>query len=390
MPNVQDRDALYYPYIHIRDHQINWLKATLLCFPCISRIVPGDFHLNDPEAVAPFRRVKGARGTPLLDEHYTDFSHGKSPVSAAQEKLLTVLQENDALVKERYSKAVAVRDLGDKADSFEMHAGKMLAPLHDYLMTNDLGWDSRRLRTENADNRWVTLHPTLGEAIMSLIAIAVAKDAALDIVTSSREIHHALAVQDMNEVLDLLLDRYHERKDASVDEKVDELAEVVMTTFFDLDKLTAEQIAELQKEGKDLRAFKNSLVPFAEELPDLADPATRAKRLHEKAQEVVAKWGEHKKSLPAFAQDALVDAAAVSLPALGVGAAAAANPIIAVAGAGLAVFYVTHKGRRIWRDYRKNIGSPLNYLTKIEKAGASLVLPPVASAPEDKAFQIPS
>jgi hypothetical protein len=390
MPNVQDRDALYYPYIHIRDHQINWLKATLLCFPRVNRIVPGNFHLNDPEAAAPFRKVKGARGEPLLGEHYTDLHHGSSPVSTAQHTLLKVLSDNDVLVKERYSRAAAEHDLGDKANSFEMHAGKMLAPLHDHLMANDLGWYSRRTRSDNGDNRWVTLHPTLGEAIMSLIAIAVAKDAKLDIVTSSSEIHHALAVQDVNEVLDLLLGRPHERKEATVDEKVDELAEVVMTTFFDLDKLTAEQIAELQKEGKDLRAFKNSLVPFAEELPDLADPAKRAKRLHDKAQEVVTKWGEHRKSLPAFAKDALVEATGVTLPALGVSAAAAANPIIAAAGAGLAVVYVTYKGKKIWRDYRKNIGSPLNYLTKIEKAGASLVLPPVAGISDEAMFQIPS
>jgi|SoiMethySBSTD1v2_1073268.scaffolds.fasta_scaffold78835_3 hypothetical protein len=390
MPNVQDRDALYYPYIHIRDHQINWLKATLLCFPQVRRIVPGDFHLNDPEAVAPFRNVKGARGEPLLGEEYTDYHFDSSPVAAAQHKLLAMMNDNPALMAKRYSQASTRHELGGKADSFEMHAGKMLAPLHDHLLSHDLGWYSRRTRSDNADNRWVTLHPTLGEAIMSLIAIAIARDAKLDIVTSSSEMHHALAVQDINEVLDLLLGRYSERKDASVDEKVDELAEVVMTTFFDLDKLTAAQIAELQKEGKDLRAFKNSLVPFAEELTDPADPARRAKLLHDKAQEVIARWREHRKSLPSFAQDALVDAAGVSLPALGVSAVAGANPIVAVAGAGLAVAYVTFKGRKILRDYRKNIGSPLNYLTRIEKAGASLVLPPVAGMSDDSIFQIPS
>jgi hypothetical protein len=78
------------------------------------------------------------------------------------------------------------------------------------------------------------------------------------------------------------------------------------------------------------------------------------------------------------------------LPALGVGAVAAANPIVAVAGAGFALAYVTVKGRKIWRDYRKNIGSPLNYLTRIEKAGASLVLPPVAGMSDDSIFQLPS
>jgi hypothetical protein len=32
-----DRDSLYYPYIRIRD--VNWLKATLLYFPHVRRIV---------------------------------------------------------------------------------------------------------------------------------------------------------------------------------------------------------------------------------------------------------------------------------------------------------------------------------------------------------------
>jgi hypothetical protein len=135
MPNVQDRDALYYPYIHIRQDNINWLKATLLCFPQVRSIVPHDFHLNDPAAVAPFRKVTGARaGKPLLDEEYTDGPYYQR-AHAAQQQLLKVLIENEALVAERYSLQTATRDLGDKWDSFEMHTGKLLAPLHDYLLS---------------------------------------------------------------------------------------------------------------------------------------------------------------------------------------------------------------------------------------------------------------
>jgi hypothetical protein len=33
-----DRDALFYPHIHIDD--VNWLKSTLFCFPTVRRIVP--------------------------------------------------------------------------------------------------------------------------------------------------------------------------------------------------------------------------------------------------------------------------------------------------------------------------------------------------------------
>jgi hypothetical protein len=388
---VLDRDALYYPYIHVREDNINWLKATLLCFPQLRRIVPHDFHLNDPAAIEPFKMVTGARGTPLLDEEYTDGPYYQR-AKAAQDALLKVLQQNEELILERYSQKAAVSDFGPKWDSFEMHTGKLLAPLHDFLLSGgrNLGWYSRKTMSHNADTRWVALHPVLGEAIMSIIAIAIADAAGLDIVTSSRQMHHALAVQDMNEVLDLLLGRYSPTKKASVDEKVDELAEVIMTTFFDLDKLTAEQIAELQKDGKDLRAFKDSLAPYAEHLTDPEDPVEREKRLREKAREVVAAWEKHRQSLPAFAKDALVEAAGLSLPAMTVTATAAANPVIAVAGAGFAVLYVTYKGQKILRDYRKNIGSPLNFLTRIEETGASLVLPPAPSVLDAKMFEVPS
>jgi len=377
VPNVQDRDALYYPYIHIRD--INWLKGTLLCFPQVRRIVPSDFPLNDSAEVRKFLRLRGARGEPLLTQEYTDYHFASSPLQATQEQLLTLLKSNERRIKSQYSQEAAVRDLGEKYDSFEMHAGKMLAPLHDYLMREGIGWYSRRTRTQNADTRWVTLHPRLGEAIMSLIAIAIAQEAKLDIVTSSGRLHHALAVQDENEVLDTLLGRRTAKTEASVDEKVDELAEIVMTTCFDLNRLDAEQIAELIKEGKDLRSFKNALVPFAEELPDLADPTQREKRFKAKAQEVIEAWQSYKKSLPWFALDALDTAAGASVPSLALKAVGASHPVTIAAGAGFALFYLTYKGAKIWRDYRKNIGNPLNFLTRIEKAGASLVLPPSTS-----------
>jgi hypothetical protein len=54
-----DRDALYYPYIHFRD--VNWLKATLLCFPQVRRMVPPEFSLNDSPEVAQFTALKGAK-----------------------------------------------------------------------------------------------------------------------------------------------------------------------------------------------------------------------------------------------------------------------------------------------------------------------------------------
>jgi hypothetical protein len=55
MSSALDRNALYYPYIHVRD--VNWLKATLLCFRQVRRMVPPDFHLNDLPELKPYRAL---------------------------------------------------------------------------------------------------------------------------------------------------------------------------------------------------------------------------------------------------------------------------------------------------------------------------------------------
>lgn len=58
------RGALYYPYIHI--HNENWLKATLLCFGQVRRIVPDSFTVRDMATIRPYVTLEGPDG-PLLD-----------------------------------------------------------------------------------------------------------------------------------------------------------------------------------------------------------------------------------------------------------------------------------------------------------------------------------
>src|SRR5687767_12293588 len=65
--SVMDQDALYYPYIHFRDEQ--WLRATLLYFPHIFRMVPPEYSLNDSEFVAQLARSKGRHGRPLIESY---------------------------------------------------------------------------------------------------------------------------------------------------------------------------------------------------------------------------------------------------------------------------------------------------------------------------------
>ena len=62
----KDRDALYYPYVHIRN--VEWLKRTLLLFPHVVRMVPRGFLPRDAIDVRDFCEQTGTRGEPPLRE----------------------------------------------------------------------------------------------------------------------------------------------------------------------------------------------------------------------------------------------------------------------------------------------------------------------------------
>lgn len=367
METALDRPALYYPYIHIRDP--NWLKATLLCFQQVRRMVPGGFSLKDSEEVKKFRTLKDASGEPLLSEESLE----RPSVHQAQGRLVTRLIQHKELVKERFSQAATEKEYGSRANDFQVHTGKVLTDLRQYLVFEELGWYPRE---EGADHHWLALHPRLGEALMSVIAIALAKHRGLDIVTPSSRVHHALAAQDEAEVFSDLFKLEGEPKTASVQEIADELAEVVLVHCFDLSRLSPEQVAELIKDGKDLRQFKNGLLPVAESLGDILDPEEREKRLKKRAEEVIEAWQAYRKSLPGFAAKAIVSAAELTFPALAIQAMSNASSTLTLAAAsGLMISLATYKGLNIWREFKKDTTSPYRYLSRLGEAGATLSIP---------------
>src|SRR5688572_29167865 len=110
-----DRDGLYYPYIHIRD--VNWLKATLLSFPQVRRIVPRGFSLNDRPEIKPFLRETGARGEPLL---YEEPANARGAYEA-QLRLLRKLEAMPPELLEKYSRSRTAARYRSGPDSFEIH-----------------------------------------------------------------------------------------------------------------------------------------------------------------------------------------------------------------------------------------------------------------------------
>lgn len=364
---AMDRDALYYPFIHITD--VNWLKATLLCFPGVRRMVPQSYVPTDSDEIRAFCDVEGPRGEPLL----TPVDLFSSEARAAEQRLLAILEKHDARIRARYCEAVTMRT--HRPDQLcQLHDEKIVARLYAHLTDGKAG---RALawrippphRPHRAVGQWLALHPALGNAILSVKALALAGSIGLDIVTDSVQVHEVVAAQSEAEVFDALLSGTLARRAPTPQDTVDDLAEVVMTTAFDVRALTAQQIADLLGDGHDLRRFKSALVPVAASLPAITDSSERRKRLEATANDVLKEWKKYKKSLPRFAREALIEATELKWPEVASLGFFASEHTWWI-GAGLGIALLTHKGATIVRKFQDQANSPYRYLSKVAKVSA--------------------
>lgn len=360
--------ALYYPYIHFRD--VNWLKASLLWFQQVRRIVPPDFAFNDIDEVRELHDLAGTGDNPLIkDEPAYAFC-----VWEAQKRLLAVLQAQPTRFLDQFTRARAIKDVPDGAQAFQMHRGKMI-PLVEFLTENKLAWKATGFRRDRPDD-WLALHPKLGEAIMSTIAVAIARDSGLGIVTGEGRIHRALAELDEALILQQLAGiSAAPARQKNTDRLRDDLALTIFTTGFDVSKLTPIQIAELIREGKDLSRFKQRLDDDLKNTREIENPKERRKRLEHTAKEIIKEWKAQKKSLPKYAIDALIPLSNERLPSAATSMIAGATGIATVGtGVGLVIAFAVYLGINTWQRFREASDHPLNYLSTIHQAGATLVV----------------
>jgi hypothetical protein len=358
--------ALYYPYIHFRD--VNWLKASLLCFQQVRRIVPPEFALNDPDEVRELHEQVGTDLQPLITEEPAYHP----AVWQAQERLLKQLRKQSSKFVNQFTFAKTKEQYPPNGEVFQMHQGKMM-PLVDFLRGHKLAWPFRTFRQVNPDD-WLAVHPKLGEAIMSTIAIAIAKENGLGIVTSSGEIHRALADQNEDLVFQNLTGQVSSMSAPNwTQNATDEFAMTVLTTNFDVSKLSAKQVSELVREGKDLSAFKKRLDNELRAARPILNPVERKHRLEAAAHEIVDEWRKHRKTLPKYALEALIPLPDTKISfATGIIAGATSITVLS-AGVGLAIGLAAYAGVNTWQRYQELQKHPLNYLSKIHRKGAALI-----------------
>lgn len=356
-----ETSALYYPCIEV--HDVNWLKATLLAFGQVQRMVPSEFYQSrDTDEVREFCETEGPRG-PLL----TEARLNSRLVLGKQHNLCEKIKQHKRKLQKQYSQARTEETLGHDSESFLIHQNKMSWELTELLKELGLAWYSRDQR--GAGKVWLALHPKLGEAAMSTLALAVAEDSGLDIVTSSQDVHRSMLSSSDEQAFESLAGIEAPSKESVVHE----LAQVVMkTAFFDFAKLRATDIRDLLNDGKDLRRFKDMLAGIAATIPNIQNPEIREKRLRQASLEVLSEWDKYRGSLPKVAGRYLLESVEQGSK-LGEGLKVGA---LTVLGHAAGLILLLDKVKVAWQKHQK---SPFRLLNRVDASlsnEASLYVPP--------------
>jgi hypothetical protein len=395
---MEDRDALYYPYINIRD--MDWLQGTLLCFPHVFRMVPSGYRIKDEPVARRFRELRGSQGRPLLDEAWIE----QGPAFAAEDLFLRRLNadypKSGLKLHEKFSLVQARRDCEGREDDFQVYREKFNSSLLRFLETKGLAWAPRK---PDRANKWVAMHPVMGQAFMSTIAAAIAKGDGLDVVTHSGPVHAALAHRDEEAIYKQLVlgdELYQAPKKSTV---TNEIIELVVMTRFKLDQVSPKDIAKMSRDREGLYALRTELQDMAGRIPTMTNRKRRDEYLQDSANDVILNWRKDKKNMSKFAREFFgggmggnaakflgkVAPSVLSGGAFGTAGGAAASggtaaaatviggltvPALIGAGAGLAVGVIIHGVSTAIKVKKQSAQSPYRFLSKIEKAGAVLMV----------------
>jgi hypothetical protein len=356
----EDRAALYYPYIHIRSE--HWLKATLLTFPKVYRMVPlGQYFPEDDPTIIPYT---GDSKHCLLDNVNTADPAARD----AQRQLLKELKKNEKTILSRYQQDP---NYPLPLDKYLLHDQKLDDDLREYLLTHNLAWPDNDFAAKGQRN-WLGLHPLLGSAIMSSLGLTLADQYGHDIVTNSTADHETLISTETSDIIDRLLGNKHRPNPPEDRDTATHLGQLIINRTINLDAISIDDIRALhdnKKTRKEFIAFKEHLAGVAETIGPVADPKTREERLKAKAKDTIDAWHAYQATLPIRIANALIDVSDLHAPELFApvltGAATLGHLHVAT---GVSVSFIAYGALRIYREYQKHKQSPYRYLSTIAAA----------------------
>ena len=377
---IAEKDALYYPYIHIRS--VDWLKRALLVFPHVARIVARYYVPQDRGELRAFADTLGRWNKPLLREANLN----SSGVRRAQSTLLKLLADDLANVPDfldRYSRAAPGNSRAHK--EFLLHVDKPTYELVDFLREHGLMWEAKN----ESPSAFTAVHPVIGEAIISTIAMACARDEGFDVVTDEGRVHHDISGSD---VIGLYRALIRGGSEAALKHKAtaSELCELLIFQQCDVAKLSAERLAELSKDHEAIGAFRSALAGLAEKIPEMQSATAFQERLRAAVDDALHAWQQNKLNMSnvskeLFGKDllkptegfikSLVEKFAPPLIGAAVGGAdGGAKGILVGAAGGFIVALLMHSATSWSKVSERERNSPFRYLTQIEKAGVAFTM----------------
>ena len=244
------------------------------------------------------------------------------------------------------------------------------------------------------------LHPRLGEAIMSTVAIACAKDEGLDIVTEENQstLSNCLATKDADAVFETWLSTRQTKVSEKRPVTGQHLLEIIVYQHCDPSKLTAENLERLSGERGTLAKLHGNLQGLASLIPDdIESDATLKERLQDTTQMALRSWSQDRANLSALAKEMLgiegvkevgkvVQDLAKKAATPEIGGSTASGAIVGGlhsgmllgAVAGFAVGLVVHTLSSWHKIREREKESPYRYLTMLEKAGVAFTIGRVA------------
>jgi hypothetical protein len=133
------------------------------------------------------------RGERLLDSRGTAAEYAL----VAQQNLLHKIQAHEEFITKTYAHLL-------RGDKYLIHDAKMEPGLREYLLHRRLAWPDSH-STGVGHRSWLALHPVLGNAIMSSIALTIADQYAFDIVTDDTTTHEAVISSNQDQIFERLL-----------------------------------------------------------------------------------------------------------------------------------------------------------------------------------------
>jgi hypothetical protein len=365
---VLDQDALYYPYMQIRD--VNWLRTNLVLFPHVFRMVPDGYPPKEDPAVIPFSVTQGSRGRPLLEEIRLNSYGVYQAIEGLTAKFSKEIDNDLPSLERRFGREATTAAAGGRP--FLINVYKAYG-LFDLLRRKGLAWPGPL----PAD---VEVHPRVGEAIMMTLAIASAKEGGLQVVTDNGAVHRCLDESDLDGAMEHWLSDGPAKPPETTLERRIALAVIERVP---LDELTPERLAALSVEWEPRGRFLAAIRDLATGIPKMEDEARLREYIESRVDRAVQDWERDKANFsgfvrqifPAVGKSHLALAAKRSLETMAAPAVTGtilgglSGQVLLALGAGVGIGFVV-EAFNAWKQVKeKEAKSPYRYLSMVQRVG---------------------